>query len=201
MRATVSALFALAFFAAPTVAQVPVNVESTPPGATVFLDTESDASRLGVTPLRPVRLGRGPHTLIFKLPNHEDARVQINVARRRETFRAVLEPLGVIDVTAGNAAAAGAAVRIDGQPAGNVPHRQNVQPGRHLVQVGREGYVTFNQWTDVAGGQVVTLPVLLEAQAPSTSLEAKDDSIEIEVVDSPLEAVAVPAEKSQTSEV
>ncbi len=45
MRATVSALFALAFFAAPTVAQVPVNVESTPPGATVFLDTESDASR------------------------------------------------------------------------------------------------------------------------------------------------------------
>ena len=40
-----------------------------------------------------------------------------------------------------------------------------------------------------------------EAQAPSTSLETKDDSIEIEVVDSPLEAVAVPAEKSQTSEV
>lgn len=168
MRAIVSALFAIAFSAAPAVAQVPVNVESTPPGATVFLDTETDASRLGVTPLRAVRLGRGPHTLIFKLPNHEDARVQINVARRRETFRAVLAPLGVIDVTSGNAAAAGAAVRIDGQPAGNVPHRQNVQPGRHLVQVGREGYVTFNQWTDVAGGQVVTLPVLLEAQAPST---------------------------------
>ncbi|MEZ4250299.1 MAG: PEGA domain-containing protein [Polyangiales bacterium] len=168
MRAIVPAFLALAYFAAPAAAQVPVNVESTPPGATVFLDSESDATRLGVTPLRSVRVARGVHTLIFKLANHEDARVQINVARRRETFRAVLNPLGVIDVTAGNAASAGAAVRIDGQPVGNVPHRQNVQPGRHLVQVGREGYVTYNQWTDVAGGQVVTLPVLLEAQAPST---------------------------------
>lgn len=154
--------------AAVVAAQVPVNIESTPPGATVFLDAESDATRLGTTPLQAVRIARGVHTLIFKLANHEDARVQINVARRRETFRAVLNPLGVIDVTAGNAAATGAALRIDGQPVGNVPHRQNVQPGRHLVQVGREGYVTYNQWTDVAGGQVVTLPVLLEAQAPST---------------------------------
>ncbi len=36
---------------------------------------------------------------------------------------------------------------------------------------------------------------------PTSNLDAKDDSIEIEVVDSPLEAVTVPDEKSQTSEV
>lgn len=164
------AVLASTWFSSAVEAQrvIPVNIESSPAGATVFLDTIGDASRVGVTPLQAVRLPVGNHTLIFQLANHEEARVSVSVRRRRETFRAVLNALGVIDVTAGNAAATGAALRIDGQPVGNVPHRQHVQPGRHLVQVGREGYVTFNQWTDVAGGQVMTLPVLLEPQAPST---------------------------------
>ncbi len=147
---------------------IPVNIESVPPGATVYLDQEADAHRLGVTPMRNVRVPRGNHTLIFTLRGHETLRQAVYFRRRRETFRATLNALAVIDLQAGNPAANGAAVRIDGQPVGNIPHRQTVQPGRHLVQVGREGYVTFNQWVDVAGGQVLTLPVLLEAQAPST---------------------------------
>ncbi|MEM9067326.1 MAG: PEGA domain-containing protein [Myxococcota bacterium] len=147
---------------------IPVNIESTPPGATVFVDQEADANRIGVTPMRNVRVPRGNHTLIFKLANHETTQLAVYFRRRRETFRATLNALSVIDIQGGNAASTGAAIRIDGQPVGNVPHRQTVQPGRHLVQVGREGYVTFNQWVDVAGAQVLTLPVILEAQAPST---------------------------------
>ncbi len=162
-------VFAAGFVAAPAEAQrpIPVNIESTPPGATVHLDTDTGPV-LGTTPLRNVRIPRGSHTLIFKLDNHEEARLSVNIRRRRETFRAVLNPLATVVISAGNAAANSAAVRIDGQPLGNIPFRQTVQPGRHLIQVGREGYVTFSQWVDLTGGQVFSLPVLLEPEAPTT---------------------------------
>ncbi|MEM9192918.1 MAG: PEGA domain-containing protein [Myxococcota bacterium] len=146
---------------------VPVNVESTPAGATVYVDATTTAP-IGTTPLRNVRIPRGQHTLIFQLPNHEEGRLPVEIRRRRETFRIVLNPLGTLVVTAGSDSATGAAVRVDGQALGNVPFRQTVQPGRHLVQVGREGYVTFTQWVEVAGGQVMSLPVVLEREAPET---------------------------------
>ncbi len=147
---------------------IPVNIESTPPGAAVFLDSVEGTAPIGTTPMRNVRVPRGSHTLIFRLANHEENRLAVNIRRRRETFRVVLAPLGTIAVTAGNDAANGGSVRIDGQPVGTVPFRQNVQPGRHMVQVGREGFVTYSQWTDVAGGQVITIPVMLEQEAPET---------------------------------
>lgn len=166
-----SAVLLALSFALPVGAQrgtIPVNIESTPPGATVFVDSESDANRIGTTPMRNVRVPRGNHTLIFKLANHETLTQAVYFRRRRETFRVTLNAQSVLDIQAGNAAATGATVRIDGQNVGTVPHRQVVQPGRHLVQVGREGYVTFNQWTEASGGQVLTLPVMLEQAAPST---------------------------------
>ena len=75
---------------------------------------------------------------------------------------------GVVVITAGDDATAGAAIRIDGEPAGNVPLRKTLAPGRHLVQVGKRGYVTFSKWIDVTEGQVVNIPVTLRPQAPKT---------------------------------
>ncbi|MBK8171945.1 MAG: PEGA domain-containing protein [Sandaracinaceae bacterium] len=146
---------------------IPVNIQSTPPGAQVFLDVTTGPS-IGMTPMANVRVPSGSHVLIFRLDGYEEGRLPVSIARRRETFRVTLAALGAISITAGNDAAGGAAIRIDGQPAGNVPFRTNVQPGRHMVQVGREGYVTFNQWMEVAGGQIATLPVMLEREAPQT---------------------------------
>jgi hypothetical protein len=146
---------------------IPVNVESTPPGATVFVDSTS-APAIGVTPLRNVRIARGSHTLIFRLEGHEEGRLPVTIQRRRESFRILLNALGRISISAGNDSANSASVRIDGNPVGNVPYTGTVQPGRHMVQVGREGYETFSNWVEIAGGQVLTLPVILQAAAPET---------------------------------
>ncbi len=149
------------------VVTIPVNVESTPAGATVYVDSV-DTAPIGTTPLTNVRIPRGRHTLIFRLANHTDGQLPVDIRRRRETFRITLQALGRIVVTQGNEAAQGAQVRIDGQPVGSIPYDQTVQPGRHLVQVEREGYVTYQQWLDIAGGQVLTVPVMLERLAPRT---------------------------------
>ncbi len=153
-------------------AQIPINIESVPPGATVYLDSTNNPP-LGTTPLRNVRVPRGEHTIIFQLLNHEEARLQVNVRRRRETFRAVLRALGTIEVSAANASAQGASVSVDGrevgQPLGATPIRvTDLQPGRHQVRVSREGYDTFEQWVEVGGGQLVRVAAVLQQSAPDT---------------------------------
>lgn len=152
---------------------IPVNIESVPPGATVFLDT-TDGAPLGTTPLTAVRIARGSHTLIFRLENYEEARLTISVARRRETFRAVLRALGTIEVSSGNEGSRGGTVYVDGTAVGggtlgSLPIRvPNLPPGRHQVRVEREGFVTFEQWVEVAGGQTVRVTAMLERMAPDT---------------------------------
>lgn len=74
----------------------------------------------------------------------------------------------VVVITAGDDATSGAAIRIDGEPAGNVPLRRTLTPGRHLVQVGKRGYVTYSKWVDLSPGQVMPIAVTLQPQAPKT---------------------------------
>ncbi|MEM9727981.1 MAG: PEGA domain-containing protein [Myxococcota bacterium] len=71
---------------------------------------------------------------------------------------------GVVVITAGDAATTGAAIRIDGEPAGTVPLRTTLPAGRHLVQVGKRGFLTFSKWVDLESAQVETIPVTLQAQ-------------------------------------
>ncbi len=146
---------------------VPVNIESAPVGAQVFLDVPTGAP-ICTTPCRNLRVPGGTHLLIFKLDRHSDAEVQVNIRRRRETFRGTLNPQSTISISGSNESATGAAIRIDGVPVGNVPYSANVSPGRHMVQVGREGYVTFSQWVDLGPAQGLQLPVTLEREAPQT---------------------------------
>jgi hypothetical protein len=74
----------------------------------------------------------------------------------------------VLVVTASDAATSGAAIRIDGEPSGNLPVRKTLAPGRHLLQVGKRGFTTFSKWVDLVGGQVLTVPVALQSQAAKT---------------------------------
>ncbi len=74
----------------------------------------------------------------------------------------------VLVVTPSDAATSGAAIRIDGEPTGNVPLRKTLTPGRHLLQVGKRGFATFSKWVDLVGGEVLTIPVALKPQATET---------------------------------
>ena len=157
----------------PRPSSIPINIESVPPGATVFLDSTASPS-LGTTPLANVRVPSGDHTFIFQLTNHEEVSLRVSVRRRRETFRVVLRALGVIEISAGNPGANGATARVDGRmvgqgPLGSMPVRvTDLQPGHHQVRVEREGYVPFERWVDVSGVQVARIAAMLERAAPDT---------------------------------
>jgi hypothetical protein len=74
----------------------------------------------------------------------------------------------VVVITASDDATSGAAIRIDGEPSGNVPLRTTLSPGRHLVQVGKRGFATFSKWVDLVSGEVTTIPVMLQPQEVKT---------------------------------
>ncbi len=173
---SLSIAFLSAWVSSATTAQaqrgtIPINIESVPPGATVYVDSTSSPP-LGTTPLSSVRVPSGSHTFIFRLASHEEARLAVTVRRRREVFRAVLRALGTVEVSAANEGARGASVSVDGAPAGQLgstPVRvTDLQPGRHQVRIERDGYRTFEQWVDVGGGQVVRVSGVLERAAPDT---------------------------------
>jgi hypothetical protein len=148
-----------------------VNIESTPPGATAFVvSLLGQWQHLGVTPMRGVRITRGIHTLVFRLPRHRDSSLTINVTRQNETFRTALDPYGEITISPGNESANGARVLIDSHPAGVLPMQQQmVEPGRHLIQIQREGYVTFSQWVHLRAQQPLSLTVVLEREASAAA--------------------------------
>ncbi len=75
---------------------------------------------------------------------------------------------GVVVITAGDEATSGASIRLDGKPAGNVPLRETLAPGRHLVQVGKRGFVTFSKWVDLESGEVLKIPVILKPKEAKT---------------------------------
>jgi hypothetical protein len=83
----------------------------------------------------------------------------------------------VVVVTAGDDATSGAAIRIDGEPAGHIPLRQTLPPGRHLIQVGKRGFVTFSKWVDLESAQVMNMPVTLAPQQRDQASEADTGSL------------------------
>lgn len=172
MRATcVSTGFAVLLASASAFAQRPiaVNVESTPPGAQVFVDVPTGTT-IGTTPAKGVRIAPGQHTLHFKLDGHEPGQLPVNVRRRNETFRVTLVAFGRIDLSGGGDAT-GAEVRIDGEVAGTIPVSKLLKQGRHEVRVTKDGFQEWSQWFEVRPGETRAQAIVLErARAAAGSL-------------------------------
>lgn len=168
-RAAVLLTFAFALLGAAESAEaqrrVRINVESTPPGATVYVDS-ADGAPLGVTPIKGGIVRAGSHKLIFKKDGHETTELNVNVRRWRETFRATLQAQAKLVATPVNSASQGATLYVDGEKKGILPYRGTLEPGRHLIKIEKEGHETYEEWHDLEG--TVTLPVMLEKDAPDT---------------------------------
>lgn len=160
-----------------------VRIDSTPPGASVYLD-EVQAKPLGVTPIRSIRVPYGFHEFIFVLEGHETTKVAVNVGRTTRTVKADLAKMAKVMVSAGSATARGADVIIDGKVYGKVPWSGFVGAGRHRIEVSREGYTPFADWVELAAGQILTLPaVLAEATKKGTIFVTADTPVAAVFVD------------------
>lgn len=139
--------------------EVMIEIESTPPRATVEVLGRGEVGR---TPLRRLRIRPGAYDFVFTRTGYARTTMHVAVTENGQTITATLERPATVVVRADHLPARGAQIRVDGQPSGTVPGRVEVAPGRRLIEVEQDGYLTFGQWVEVAAGASATLNVRLD---------------------------------------
>lgn len=166
MRFAVMAALVVAFPGlanAQTATKTRVQVVSEPAGAAVYVD--GAVERAGETPVT-LNLSRGEHRVRLVLEGFATEEQTVTVGSSRQTLSFRLHPVATVEVTAANTDAEGATVNVDGQPVGTIPLTQILEPGRHQIEITREGFQPYSRWLEVSAGQNYALSVALQASAP-----------------------------------
>ncbi|WP_044237450.1 TonB-dependent receptor domain-containing protein [Chondromyces apiculatus] len=160
-----------------------LRVETSPPGATLYLDRRDLGSR-GQSP-RPLGLPEGRYRVIAELPGYEPAEIEGVEARRGQVVPVVLElrPIvGTLEIAVRGAPSA--AVRVDDEeatPACTAPCALKLSPGRHLLHVSREGFQPVTREVSLAAHATATLAVRLEALSGSLLVRTDERDALVEV--------------------
>ena len=148
-----------------------VKIDSAPQGATIYIGDKS-CGAVGATPYNGT-LPAGSYTVLLESPGYELGTRSFKVARLR-TVQELFVPMvkkaepPKIDVRAdADKNLFGAQLFLDGQPQGQVPMQLQTTPGRHLLEIKKDGFETLSQWIDAKENQVQTLsPTLKEIAKP-----------------------------------
>ncbi len=137
-----------------------VRIDSSPPGAKVYIDDKAEGA-VGTTPYLG-RIGSGSRVIILELNGYETMVRDIRVRRRtkRQRFRFAMKKIGgaTIKVTAPKRKRiANAVVRLNGEKVGTLPTTLRVPPGPHQIEVIAEGYEPFEQWVELDKGDNKTV--------------------------------------------
>ncbi|NVB81486.1 MAG: PEGA domain-containing protein [Kofleriaceae bacterium] len=168
-------LAAHAAFAAPCPNNTPgryaVKIDSAPPGAMVYINDKT--CLVGQTPWVS-KLAKGTHTVIIEAQGYEPATRQFTVAAVRKTqelfvplIKKADPPKIDVKADADPKGVAGAQVWLDGEMKGQAPVTLTVTPGRHQIQLKKDGYETYETWLSATENQTSTmLPQLKEIAKP-----------------------------------
>lgn len=144
-----------------------VFVSTVPYGATVREGT----TVLGVSPLGPIEIGCGPHTLVASAPGHQSASLTVEVPLSGHVDAKMdLLPLqlGAIAVSV---LPFDAVVFVDGQSRGSGPMTvQNLAAGTHQVRARAEGYIDAQLDVSVVAEQISRATFALVVKPPQEPL-------------------------------
>ncbi len=143
-----------------------VKIDSAPQGATIYLGSKQ-CPAIGVTPWSGA-LGKGDFTVILEAPGYEAAQRPFKVAAVRkvqELFVPLIKKPQLEIRADADPNLIGAAVTVDGQPAGVIsgPLVIPTTPARHLVEIKKEGYQPLSQWVDLTTNPTLILTPMLVA--------------------------------------
>ncbi|WP_236605557.1 PEGA domain-containing protein [Sandaracinus amylolyticus] len=150
-------------------AQGTLVLEATQPGAEVFVDEQP----VGTTPLDPISLAPGSHTLRVRLAGYTEFTDVVHVAPGQRTEVSVeLFPLSqVLSVTT---EPPGAHVYIDGDFMGDAPVEFDLLEGAHSLRVAHRGYADVVRQIEARAGTREALQLTLEALPPEMLSDTPD---------------------------
>jgi hypothetical protein len=156
---------------APAIVPGQLNVNSTPAGAQIQVDGQSNSA--WVTPFNLAGLNPGQHTLTISKPGYASETRNIDVGSGSKSFLSV--QLGQLTATVSvTSDPAGAAVWMDGKDTGRVtPAQISVdKPGNHSFAFKKQGYLDETATANLQIGQTFRL-------APSLRALGSTDNIKI----------------------
>jgi PEGA domain len=165
MRASVLILLALSGLAlakGPAAAPPPAN-----PGALVLTCTAADAevfvdgNKVGTTPLQPLVLPPGDHTIKVQKLGFAPFIDVFNINKKKET-RLSVEPTPIAGVVKVTVNVEQAHVFVDGKFIGEAPITAEVGVGARAIQVSKGGFKDYFQNVDAVAGQEVSMEVAME---------------------------------------
>ena len=148
-----------------------VHLETTPPGATVYIG-DKDGEPAGTTPI-DLKLAPGDYVLVVELDGYLDAVVQAQVSGRNARQPIELDPIlmqaAESTLVIKGEAPAGAVVIVDGEPHGRLPQTLAVSPGPHQIQVMLDDRAIWDEWVEIDSGaeHLVTVTPVPEVPVPS----------------------------------
>jgi hypothetical protein len=152
-----------------------VHVVSEPAGAMIFVDGEAK----GITPLDLSGVAMGPHEIRVELDGYEpksdsveltasapEAGVNLTLATPAPV--PVAPTTGTADITS---TPSGAAVILDGKPAGSTPLRGlTLKPGTHRLELRADGHEPYAANLVVTAGKRARLAAVLRAEVKATAV-------------------------------
>jgi hypothetical protein len=114
-----------------------VTIETTPPKAKLWLDTQVDAP-LGVAPFSG-KILPGSHVVIAELPGYALTRFPFEAVRGDSTNVKVTLELAPSPLTV-KTEPAGAELYIDGQLVGKTPYQGELKVGKHAIEAKKSGF-------------------------------------------------------------
>jgi formylglycine-generating enzyme required for sulfatase activity len=144
----------------PQVATIPrggVSIESTPPGATVYLD----ARPIGKTPLTLPSVDPGRHQLVMVLDGYATLVEDVDVVAGRplRLAKTLAEQAGALEVLT---KPAGVKIEVDGVPMGTSPQKlPRLRVGKHKVAVSHDDYQRVERDVTIDYEQLAKLEIEL----------------------------------------
>ncbi len=155
-----------------------VKIDSSPPGAAIYLDSKQCPS-VGVTPWNGA-LTLGEVTVIIEAAGYEPATKTLKVANVRKV-QELFVPLTrrpQIEIRAdADKNLVGATVSIDGVAMGQVqgPLVIPTTAGRHQIEIKKDGFETLSQWVDLTTTpNIILTPALKEIKKYGTVIVEAD---------------------------
>lgn len=134
---------------------LPLSINSTPPGANIYVDNKEPGLRGQSGPDTTLRLTRGRHRLFLELDGYLPLAVTIDLVQPQRLSFALKPAPSTISVStlAQSPMLAGAEVYADGRLGGAFPCVLELAPGRHTIEVRRDGLLLFVEHIEVKGGE------------------------------------------------
>ncbi len=163
-----------------------ITVETTPPGATIYLGRK-DLGSVGTTPTR-LGLAAGRYTILAELPGHEPAAsAPLDVVSGSATTLtlALVRVVGRVKI----AGEPGTDVRVDddgGARACQSPCELDLPPGPHTLYFGRAGFASAPRRVNVVSHETVTVRASLAPLTGSVLVAADEPNALIEIDGKPV---------------